>query len=488
MRKFLAKGMIVLVFGLVLSAFTGIAAGQDFGYKTRSEGIITNATFQEINLAGDDAPPAVATAEFKIIENSEINVDNDIILSGTFSARRWGDLSLKNTQDSSQTILGAISETMQGDSFLKPEFPENATWNSTYIHWVFPPDFVLNENESLGSSYHTSVLKTVDNPITLKRNVNQSIFSSDGYQFNSYEISFEDNTYNRYSGILKFEEISYMNSSILFDTFTTDLPLTGQKSGSYLHPITKQFVSEINYTLNNSLIQLHHPYHINFTGAIKLKNNAGLPVKCYPRVMFAASLDSPYQEGGTSMTAIMPSSLLPANVTNASATTNVNNSWRYRNISQLKLAFNETAKLIERHKIGVVRNNKTWLLDASGNGVYGAGDLNYTYGTAGDRYVTGDWNNKGKTEIGVFRNNNTWLLDVSGNGAYGAGDLVYAFGKAGDVPVAGDWNADGKTEIGVVRNSNTWLLDASGNGAYGASDLAYTFGKAGDRYVTGKWN
>ena len=50
----------------------------------------------------------------------------------------------------------------------------------------------------------------------------------------------------------------------------------------------------------------------------------------------------------------------------------------------------------------------------------------------------------------------------SGNGMYGAGDLAYVFGKAGDVYITGDWNNDGKTEIGVVRNGNTWLLDASG--------------------------
>jgi len=139
-------------------------------------------------------------------------------------------------------------------------------------------------------------------------------------------------------------------------------------------------------------------------------------------------------------------------------------------------------------KIGVVRNNNIWILDASGNGAYGAGDLAYTFGKAGDKYVTGDWNKDGKTEIGVIRNNNTWLLDATGNGVYGAGDLVYTFGKAGDKYVTGDWNKDGKTEIGVVRNNNTWLLDASGNGAYGAGDLAYTFGKAGDKYVTGDWN
>jgi hypothetical protein len=139
-------------------------------------------------------------------------------------------------------------------------------------------------------------------------------------------------------------------------------------------------------------------------------------------------------------------------------------------------------------RIGVIRNSNMWLLDNSGNGAYGAGDLTYVFGKAGDVYVTGDWNTDGKTEVGVVRNGNTWLLDASGNGAYGAGDLSYVFGKAGDVYVTGDWNTDGKTEIGVVRNGNTWLLDASGNGAYGAGDLTYVFGKAGDTCVTGEWS
>ena len=139
-------------------------------------------------------------------------------------------------------------------------------------------------------------------------------------------------------------------------------------------------------------------------------------------------------------------------------------------------------------EIGVVRNNNTWLLDAYSNGVYGPGDLSYSYGKAGDVFVTGDWNRDGRTEIGVVRNNNTWMLDVTGNGAYGPGDRSYSYGKAGDVFVTGDWNSDGWTEIGVVRNNNTWMLDMSANGIYGPGDLTYMFGKAGDIPVVGKWN
>jgi hypothetical protein len=50
------------------------------------------------------------------------------------------------------------------------------------------------------------------------------------------------------------------------------------------------------------------------------------------------------------------------------------------------------------HQIGVLRNNQTWILDASGNGLYGAGDIVYNFGIAGDRYVTGDWNGNGTTK------------------------------------------------------------------------------------------
>ena len=42
-------------------------------------------------------------------------------------------------------------------------------------------------------------------------------------------------------------------------------------------------------------------------------------------------------------------------------------------------------------KTRAVRNNNTWLPDASGDGKYGVGNLSSTFGKAGDKYVTGTW-------------------------------------------------------------------------------------------------
>ena len=148
-------------------------------------------------------------------------------------------------------------------------------------------------------------------------------------------------------------------------------------------------------------------------------------------------------------------------------------------------------------KIGVFRNTThMFYLDLNGNGAWnGAGtDRQYTFGSAGDLPVTGDWNNNGIPEIGVYRSSTrTFYLDINGNGVWnGAGtDRQYTFGSAGDLPVTGDWNNNGISEIGVYRPStHTFYLDINGNGVWNGAgtDRQYTFGSAGDLPVTGDWN
>ncbi len=133
----------------------------------------------------------------------------------------------------------------------------------------------------------------------------------------------------------------------------------------------------------------------------------------------------------------------------------------------------------KKTKIGVFRSG-SWLLDYVGDGVWhGCGapadptkDLCYTFGQTGDLPVVGDWNGDGKPKIGVFRSG-SWLLDYVGDGVWhGCGapadptkDLCFTFGTAGDIPVVGDWNGDGKTNIGIFRNG-TWYLDVNGDGLW----------------------
>jgi hypothetical protein len=528
MRKAWKKGVMLLILGLLLIT-VGIAEGFNHDGNT-SEGhwISTNMTSSEI-IPGIYSLPADATAELRIREDIEVNVGSNIIAPGTLLGRYWGSLLLKNTQDSSHTTLGNISKTMEGDSFTQPEFPLNATWNSTYIHWVFPAGFVLIENDTLQSNYHTSAFTTVINPVNLTRYVNQSIFSTEGFQFNSYEVTLDENTDYSYDCRIAYEQKAYSNSSILFDTFTTDLPLKSQKNGSYLHPITGQYISEINFTINNSSVELHHPYHFNFTAAIKPTNNEGLPVKMYPRIFFALYKNLASQQGDVAgLTAIMPSSLLPVHVTYTSATTNVSNIWLYSSDFKVKLAFNNVAKKIMNEHSGIFRqSNGNWYFDTTrtgvvsktfrfgkngdialrgdwdGNGVFDVGvfrpssgnwyldttktgvvNKTFHFGTTGDVPVTGDWDGTGITNAGIFRpSKGNWYLDTNKTGVV---NTTFHFGKNGDIPVVGDWNSDGISDIGIFRPSNgNWYLDTTKSGEV---NVMLHFGKNGDIPVVGDWN
>jgi PKD repeat protein len=88
-------------------------------------------------------------------------------------------------------------------------------------------------------------------------------------------------------------------------------------------------------------------------------------------------------------------------------------------------------------------------------------------------------------EVGVFLNGG-WWLDANGDGIWNAGDVQYTFGSPGVQAVTGDWNRDGKDESGVFLNGG-WWLDANGDGIWNAGDIQYTFGSPGVQAVTGVW-
>src|SRR5437763_1193917 len=89
----------------------------------------------------------------------------------------------------------------------------------------------------------------------------------------------------------------------------------------------------------------------------------------------------------------------------------------------------------------------------------------FTFGRAGDRPVTGDWDGDGVTDIGVVRGAEWLLAKVPTDG----GDPVVwrevtltdpsdPTGVNG-VPVTGDWNGDGADGIGVFRRGRWTLAD-----------------------------
>jgi List-Bact-rpt repeat protein len=151
-------------------------------------------------------------------------------------------------------------------------------------------------------------------------------------------------------------------------------------------------------------------------------------------------------------------------------------------------------------RIGVFRTStRRWYLDANGDGklkncrrdqcailsVYQDGDLP----------VTGDWNGNGITQLGLFRpSTGEWFLDYRAARRWNGcrrDRCITSFGTTGDRPVSGDWDGTGTSKIGVFRPSTgEWFLDLNGNGQWDGCgvDLCVTnFGQAGDFPVVGRW-
>jgi hypothetical protein len=97
-----------------------------------------------------------------------------------------------------------------------------------------------------------------------------------------------------------------------------------------------------------------------------------------------------------------------------------------------------------------------------------------TWGGAGDRPVTGDWNRDGRTDVGTFRPaTRSWVLRVPR--AHGVATRRLTFGRTGDLPVVGDWNGDGTTDLGTWTpgNARFTLRTPKGAGVYVTSTVTF---------------
>ncbi len=120
----------------------------------------------------------------------------------------------------------------------------------------------------------------------------------------------------------------------------------------------------------------------------------------------------------------------------------------------------------------------------------GAADIVFTFGAGGTAVpLVGDWNGDGVDTIGVY-DPATGAFFLRNTNSSGPADVLFTFGAggAGLVPIAGDWNGDGTDTIGVfdpvtgaffLRNSNT----------NGVADLTFSFGAGGAvQPLAGDWN
>ncbi len=140
-----------------------------------------------------------------------------------------------------------------------------------------------------------------------------------------------------------------------------------------------------------------------------------------------------------------------------------------------------TPGTVRNQRFGRIRDDALWW--RLRNDV-GSGTPSYVfgYGEPGDIPITGDWVGNGVETIGVIRGNEFRLRNTNGSGP---ADILFTFGSPGDQFVVGDWNGDGVATPGYFRNG-TWYLRNSNSS--GSPDIVFDYGQAGDVPVVGDWN
>jgi hypothetical protein len=74
-----------------------------------------------------------------------------------------------------------------------------------------------------------------------------------------------------------------------------------------------------------------------------------------------------------------------------------------------------------------------------GDNAWSSADIEFLYGTAGDKPVVGDWTGNDEERIGVFRNGQ-WWLDIDGDHQWSSQtDRLFVYGIAGDQPLLMPW-------------------------------------------------
>jgi hypothetical protein len=128
---------------------------------------------------------------------------------------------------------------------------------------------------------------------------------------------------------------------------------------------------------------------------------------------------------------------------------------------------------------GVFRNGMWYLRNSSTSGV---ANVSLSFGATGDTPIVGDWNGDGKDSIGTWHDGTVQLRNANSTGS---ANLTFTYGQTGDVPLVGDWNGDGTDTIGV-RRGTTFLLRNSN--ATGGSSISFSYGVLSDTPLTGDWD
>ena len=315
--------------------------------------------------------PDEARASFSVRNNTKVRSNNDTITSGLQLVQYEYALSVYNTNDASDTVLGNLVYMLRGDNIIDVDKKKYADWNDSYVKWVFPSnlsDFILAEDEWLHVSAKTSFFETKYVPLSISRRMNRTIFDADGYQLAEFNITYDDLNFDYSGGNVIAKEYSLVNASFLPDTFFTDAPLLPG------HPFSRKDENYIEFNLDKSQLQANNTYNFSVIVRVDLKGDNPSAILYKPKFTTWIGHDSISAPGQTGRNVTILSEMLPEHVHFVSASTNVTNTWTLLRLNLLVATLDKISEPIGSNnsiKAGIFRY---YLLYTTSNSV-----VNQTY-------------------------------------------------------------------------------------------------------------
>lgn len=282
---------------------------------TGSEQFVRAIELQSINEVMDPY------AEFNFDKDLVVETRNDSLRSGSYEKNTQYSLYINNNEDTSKTVLGEINFSVQADNITDVGWREYANWNEASAKWVIPTDFVIRENEGLGTNIITSYYEPGYLNVDINRWINQTVFNSEGYQLAKFNVTFKDKNFEWAWARIEANNQYGVDAFVVPGTFTNINNAPGN-FGEWEHGIQFDF--------DKALIQTGVTYNFSVILRVRPNNQRAPPIVYKPGFVIGEGSYSSSVDGGKGQEVEIPSSMLPDHVSHVSASTNTSNSWLVR--------------------------------------------------------------------------------------------------------------------------------------------------------------
>jgi hypothetical protein len=258
-------------------------------------------------------------------------------MSGTQECKKRYWLDIYNYDDTSDTVLGNLSFSAKAENITGVDRKRYADWNESFVKWKFPPypKFTIEEDDGFGTWIKTISEDKYIN-VDIRRWMNVTEFNADGYQLVKFNVTFKDIDFLWCWGRIETNEHEEVSASIVSDTFEFDAPLEW----------VDEWEHRVKFDFDREQIETNVTYH--FSVIVSVEPNAP-PIEYKPMFKIGQGLNESRQLGGEGHCAEIPPEMLPENVHNASACTDVSNNWDLRRVDHRFTELEEVVELSGPH-------------------------------------------------------------------------------------------------------------------------------------------